>query len=665
MKDIFKIIIAVALLIGASSCISENQQREQREGYKLLSLHVITPADTRGESPHVPHGHLVAFTGGYLYFVNDENRIVRRYQVVTGATPTNIANGIININSMTTNDLQYIRVPRTVVRAVIVGNAHGRTPIDQHRQIVEVNRAELNVYAQRNAENVNIWDSAPLVYLTGTSTLGYPLYRVELDLYPTVARVELSRITGDETIHSFRLRGIFIDNYHPAAYVDGTLISALNTNALSTTPAHFERSVATNAALYNWYPAGIASTNRSVVPVRVPTSGGYRIVWGYNLFAERIRRDVGNNILNPNGSTLPRIIIRLSDVRLYDATGTPQPALSGDRFITLHQLIDATTGNNVQGLHARQVYYLGEVRFGRTDLHLNPNLGSPTGISMDNCAPGVPLGRGESRRLMATATAPHTISPNQTGITWTSSNTAIATVNNGVVTIQSNAPFGSQVTITATTVVGGFTAQCTIDLPPIPATDTTDPGVVINGVRWATRNLYTPGTFAASIHSSGRFYQWGTLANVTHSWAPTGTVTGWNTNSSRTGWTSVTNPCPAGWRVPTQNELRALNGGLGSNTGNTVSTWYSNWNGTGVAGRVFPQNATVAQITDPRPTAIFLPAFGWRDQSNGAFNAGGGFYWSNTSSGTNAAIGLNFTSSVVEELTRVRAFGFGVRCVAQ
>ncbi|MDR1809513.1 MAG: hypothetical protein LBR34_03800, partial [Prevotella sp.] len=37
---------------------------------------------------------------------------------------------------------------------------------------------------------------------------------------------------------------------------------------------------------------------------------------------------------------------------------------------------------------------------------------------------------------------------------------------------------------------------------------TTDPGVVINGVRWATRNVDAPGTFAATPESAGMFYQW-------------------------------------------------------------------------------------------------------------------------------------------------------------
>jgi len=35
-----------------------------------------------------------------------------------------------------------------------------------------------------------------------------------------------------------------------------------------------------------------------------------------------------------------------------------------------------------------------------------------------------------------------------------------------------------------------------------------DEGVVINGVKWATRNVDRPNTFAETPESAGMFYQW-------------------------------------------------------------------------------------------------------------------------------------------------------------
>lgn len=84
---------------------------------------------------------------------------------------------------------------------------------------------------------------------------------------------------------------------------------------------------------------------------------------------------------------------------------------------------------------------------------------------------------------------------------------------------------------------------------------TTDPGVVINGVTWATRNVDAPGTFAETPESVGMFYQW----NRRKSWPSTGAISGWDASTpSGTEWESVNDPCPEGWRVPTRSEMENL-----------------------------------------------------------------------------------------------------------
>jgi len=44
----------------------------------------------------------------------------------------------------------------------------------------------------------------------------------------------------------------------------------------------------------------------------------------------------------------------------------------------------------------------------------------------------------------------------------------------------------------------------------------TDAGVIINGIKWATRNVDMPGTFAANPEDAGMFYQWDILQKTTH-----------------------------------------------------------------------------------------------------------------------------------------------------
>jgi len=84
---------------------------------------------------------------------------------------------------------------------------------------------------------------------------------------------------------------------------------------------------------------------------------------------------------------------------------------------------------------------------------------------------------------------------------------------------------------------------------------TYDEGVVINGVKWATRNVDEAGTFVPTPESIGKYYQW----NRKKAWAATGNVTGWDaTMPTGDRWEEVNDPSPTGWRVPTREDFQTL-----------------------------------------------------------------------------------------------------------
>ena len=156
---------------------------------------------------------------------------------------------------------------------------------------------------------------------------------------------------------------------------------------------------------------------------------------------------------------------------------------------------------------------------------------------------------------------------------------------------------------------------------------------IINGVKWATRNVDAPGTFAANPEDPGMLYQWN--RNI-----------GWSAIPSDTTWETANDVCPSGWRVPTVAELGSLAA--------SGSQWTTQ---NGVNGRIFGSG----------DNTIFLPAAGYRNPTNGALASVGtiGYYWSSTVSGTNA-FRLSFGSSFVDPGNLDdRAFGFSVRCVSE
>jgi len=172
---------------------------------------------------------------------------------------------------------------------------------------------------------------------------------------------------------------------------------------------------------------------------------------------------------------------------------------------------------------------------------------------------------------------------------------------------------------------------------------TTDPGVVINGIRWATRNVDAPGTFAARPESLGKLYQW----NRRIAWSVRGTASGWDSSiPSGEKWTQANDPCPIGWRVPTEREMQKL---LDAGSNKTIMN--------GIGGFSFGSSSN----------QIFLPAAGYRSSDNGELGSitFGGYYWGNVESLSTTAWELFFLNSGTTLGTNNKALGRSIRCVCE
>jgi uncharacterized protein (TIGR02145 family) len=179
------------------------------------------------------------------------------------------------------------------------------------------------------------------------------------------------------------------------------------------------------------------------------------------------------------------------------------------------------------------------------------------------------------------------------------------------------------------------------------ANPTQDEGVVIGGTRWATRNVESAGAFVANIEDAGMFFQWNRRSSGFNI-SPTGEIRGWDTSlPTGNSWTRENDPCPAGWRVPTEAELQSL-----VEAGNFWATI------NGVEGAVF----------GTAPNQIFLPAAGWRNSAHNGnlYDAdSAGYYWSSNHYGiANARALLFFSSNTFIGFGR-RAHGYKVRCVRE
>uniref|UniRef100_UPI0040476B70 hypothetical protein n=2 Tax=Algoriphagus sp. TaxID=1872435 RepID=UPI0040476B70 len=179
------------------------------------------------------------------------------------------------------------------------------------------------------------------------------------------------------------------------------------------------------------------------------------------------------------------------------------------------------------------------------------------------------------------------------------------------------------------------------------------------GKIWMDRNLGASqvATSSTDVASYGDLYQWGRGADGHQIRTPLSTPTTGQSSSSSPGanfligslnwyngtnpdnlWqgvSGVNNPCPIGYRIPTEAEWNAES--LSWSTKNSAGAFAS---------------------------PLKLPMAGYRDYSDGSLGNVGtdGVYWSSTVSSANAR-SLNFFSSVAFMNTDARAFGFSVRCI--
>jgi len=204
-------------------------------------------------------------------------------------------------------------------------------------------------------------------------------------------------------------------------------------------------------------------------------------------------------------------------------------------------------------------------------------------------------------------------------VAWENSHPNVATITvgaDGVVTVTAVAV--GTTTITARIVGADPERWTTCVVTVLPDQATIDPGVLINGVTWATRNVAAPGRFAPTPGAPGRLYQF----NRKVGYLTTGVAKpdNWDdTVPADVNWEAANDPSPPGWRVPTLEELASLFDAT------KVSRALATVDGT--QGFRFTDIASGA--------SLFLPASGNR-VANGTFEALNDWaaYWSNQSGGT-------------------------------
>ena len=126
--------------------------------------------------------------------------------------------------------------------------------------------------------------------------------------------------------------------------------------------------------------------------------------------------------------------------------------------------------------------------------------------------------------------------------------------------------------------------------------------LIVAGVCWADCHIDNPQTFAAQADMCTNYYQWNSLAAYS---ADDPLTTEWNSTRDESAMWTV-NPCPDGWRLPTQEEYQQLH--------NLGSTWENaNARSNAIAGRFYGYNHATCRLPSTMKGCVFFPASGRRD----------------------------------------------------
>lgn len=340
-------LLVIPLLLGFYSC-SNNEDGEGVDSKEAKSVFLkisgSTPS-TYSEGDPVGNNSTVGFTSGDLYFVNEGGAILKHYTLSSNATNST------NINITTAQGgTEIANLPGSTRAVHIVGNTPG-LPVTGN--ISAVKAQVLEVSAQEDIEEVNLYGSGLLVAPVSPLTV----YTCEVTLNPTIARIELTNITGSGVISNFNVDGIFIDNYYKEATVEGTVDAPdLISNGASAGPFNNETTeypANLKPSIYDFYTSGLSAVSKIAAPA---TSGD---VWGYNLFASSA------------GSAVPRIIIRLSNIQTSDGS-----IYSSPQFITVRGFRTVSGSAPLANIKSGEIYNIGAgaLTFKETDLAPIPNL---------------------------------------------------------------------------------------------------------------------------------------------------------------------------------------------------------------------------------------------------------------------------------------------------
>lgn len=202
--------------------------------------------------------------------------------------------------------------------------------------------------------------------------------------------------------------------------------------------------------------------------------------------------------------------------------------------------------------------------------------------------------------------------------------------------------------------------SCSVEVNVLPSITVLLPG---NDKAWMRHNLGGDMNLDPDIpvqEISGNYYQWGLFEHVATASTNVGAIAGWNSTAAPIDvWLdtekTATDPCPSGFRVPTDQQMTDM---VNNTSHSTIGTFVNN-----------PSNFGSAMVFSNGVDKMTLPANGYRISIDGQLRARGGFghYWTSTAEPTSdpsKSLYFKIDSPTIGE-GNVRSYAFSIRCIRE
>lgn len=377
LKSIIVAALAVATFASCSKDNGEFDGGKVGAGTKTVTVRAVQPDGVNVRAEGEPASGTVAnFTkGGYLYFTTgtaDNSVITKVMTIGDGATSdTNVDYDALTDDTPGADPVEIENVPGTSQAVYIMSNLpSGKTPAFVVNNSVAalkkfaIDVADLMPANDGGVDKVPVFGEAAVV----DGATADDNATADVKIYPIAARIEVAKLEGEGDIESYKLEGIFINNYYtkqgvggyPAA--GGALVNNGDNRILYKKGS--TAYPATGLPLYDWYLDNDGNSTFPAVGKVVALTGGD--VWGYNVFPAKNKLDAGDVVEN----NMPHVIVALSDVKLTsEASARP-----GTWYLTLAAYKKGATA--VNEFEKGKVYKLGNIKFDEKDIDIDPEPGT-------------------------------------------------------------------------------------------------------------------------------------------------------------------------------------------------------------------------------------------------------------------------------------------------